>query len=166
MQFDYCWNSATLGATDTLVRGTCISSFSFFFWTFLVQKENSKVQEFQWKNTPYKLGQDQNWKEESQRNPFSPHWCWRWAAQGRGWGAVTLGKRIHQLGQTKCGCFTTWGLPFATARQAGARRMVDGIRYPRARNLGYLLLWDLYTRGQQTVAQRSNFAHCLFLNSR
>ena len=144
----------TFGGLHTLCSETSALFFVlFFFFNLFGPERKFKTSRIQWKNTPYKLRQEQNWKEVGGRKPFPPHWLWRGAADG-----ATLGKRGHQLDQAKYGCFTTWGPSFPTTTTSycpPSRSHADGRWLPRAWNLGYLLLWDLSTRGSANCGPRA-----------
>ena len=89
------------------------------------------------------------------QQPGAGGWHWRreYTRQSQVWMRHCLGTSLchqnHQLVPTR----------------QGARRAADDITHPWAGNLGCLLLWDLHTRAQQTVVQRPNLGHFLFLNS-
>lgn len=106
------------------------ASALFFLFSCFGPEWNSKVQEFQRKNTPYKLGWDQNWKEEGQRKPSFPYWHQRWGTCG-----VTLGKRIHQLNKESIRDSPPENGPSLHnsqwAHQAGAMRLASGVWLPR-----------------------------------
>lgn len=151
------WNSR--GHTY-LGQSTCIFSFPFFP---LGPERKLKSQRVPMEKYSLPIGIRSELETGRSRKPFHSLWCRGEQLEVGGWGGLTLGEEytsrtkqttmFHQLGTNLCPCGS-----YCPPKQGWGRWLMT--RHPKAGNLAYLLLWDPYTRNQQTVVQRPNLAHC------